>query len=184
MHEPATRHDMTKWAYIVAGGVKGEWGYVQWPATHPSITSRWVMLINTTHIMARTRPLNKFEQARRERFLRLVQRQEQKIALADRPWSVDSSRHIPVSIYSRHQFHDGGKLLQLPIVKILKLSIITRRKTFLQSRFGNIIQLRWLQKFVWTVWAFNFTTTWLASILTYTYGNYTNLICPFRYESN
>lgn len=71
------------------------------------------MLINTTHIMARTRPLNKFEQARRERFLRLVQRQEQKIALADRPWSVDSSRHIPVSIYSRDQFHDGGKLLQL-----------------------------------------------------------------------
>lgn len=63
--------------------------------------------------MARTRPLNKFEQARRERFLRLVQRQEQKIALADRPWSVDSSRHIPVSIYSSHQFHDGGKLLQL-----------------------------------------------------------------------
>lgn len=63
--------------------------------------------------MARTRPLNKFEEARRERFLRLVERQEQKTALADRPWSVDSSRHIPVSFYSRFQFHDGGKLLQL-----------------------------------------------------------------------
>lgn len=67
--------------------------------------------------MAKTRPLNKFEQARRERFLRLVQRQEQKKALADRPWSVDGSHRIPVSIYSRYQIHDDGKLLQSFLIK-------------------------------------------------------------------
>lgn len=70
------------------------------------------MRINITHIMAKTRHLNKFEQARHERFLRLVQRQEQKIALADsRPWSVDGSHHIPVSFYNKYHFLDDGKLL-------------------------------------------------------------------------